>query len=66
MKPIAIYALSNHGGVTIYDVDCDLITAKYYDNDIETVEIQYDSEGEAFFVLGELKIPLNECMLIDR
>lgn len=56
------WTLSNHGGVGVIEMDSDSMTVQYYDHEPETVEIQYDEDGEAFIQLGELELYLNECM----
>jgi hypothetical protein len=59
---IAGWTLSNFGGVGVIDMDGDAMLIQYYDDEPETVEIQYDEEGEAFIEVGQLVLYLNECM----
>ena len=58
-----VYCLSNTGGVEIldilYDID-DYVVYRYYGDDIGLAKITDDS---TFFV-GELEIPLIECMRV--
>jgi hypothetical protein len=63
-KFIAGWALSNHGGVGVIEIDNsgDGMLVQYYDHDPEWVEIQYDDDGEPFVKVGQLELPLNECM----
>lgn len=61
-KFIGGWALSNHGGVGVIEMDSDSMEVQYYDNEPETVEIQYDEENDPFIQVGELTLYLNECI----
>lgn len=61
---IGIWTLSNHGGVAVYEMDDESMTIKYYDDEPETVEIEWDDEGEAYIQVGEITLYLNECMRV--
>lgn len=65
-KPIATYCLSNCGGVEILDVTDETVDWRYYDDEEGTSEIEYDTseEARAFFMIGEMKIYLDECMKV--
>lgn len=62
-KFIASWTLSNHGGVGVIEMTDESMTVQYYDDEPETVEIQWDEEGEAFIKVGEIILHLNECMV---
>lgn len=59
---IAGWALSNYGGVGVIEMESDYMTVQHYHDEPETVEIEFDDEGESFIKLGELELYLNECM----
>lgn len=61
-KFIAGWVLSNHGGVGVLEMEGDYMVVQYYDHEPETVEIQYDEDGEAFIQVGMISLPLSECM----
>lgn len=65
-KFIGGWTLSNFGGVGVLEMDGESMTVQYYDQEPETVEIQYDGGGEAYIQLGELELYLNECMSYHR
>ena len=56
------WTLSNFGGVGVIEMDGESMTVQYYDHEPETVEIEYDEEGEPFVKVGHLEFYLNECM----
>lgn len=56
------WTLSNFGGVGVIEMENDYMIIQYYDDDPETVEIEYDEDGDAFIMVGELKLLLDECM----
>ncbi len=61
-KFIGGWTLSNHGGVGVIEMESDYMVIQYYDHEPETVEIEYDADGEAFIKVGQLELYLNECM----
>ena len=72
-EPIAVCALSNHGGVEIFSVNYgieDSVDWRYYGKECGTSVIEYEpTDGEyeydrAYFMIGEIKIYLDECMRI--
>lgn len=72
-KVIAVYPLTNTASVNIYelifDID-DYVLAGINDEEPEKCKIIYtydeDGEEDTHFYLGELKIPLSECMNISN
>ena len=56
------WTLSNFGGVGVLEMESDYMIVQYYDDEPETVEIEYDEEGEAYVMVGQLQLFLNECM----
>ncbi|QPK89760.1 hypothetical protein IEN91_04785 [Bacillus velezensis] len=66
-KIIAVYGLTNTASVNIYEIQHgieDTVLAGINDQEPEECIIQYNNEDEPFFILGELEIPLNECMRV--
>ncbi|MEE5180989.1 hypothetical protein JDW21_18790 [Bacillus subtilis] len=64
---IAVYGLTNTASVNIYEIQHgieDTVLAGINNQEPEECVIQYDNEGEPFFKLGELEIPLSECMRV--
>lgn len=61
-KYIGGWVLSNYGGVQVLEIKDDYMIVKYYDEEPETVEIQFDEEGESFIKVGELELYLSECL----
>lgn len=60
---IAGWALSNHGGVCVIEMDSDSMLVQYYDDEPERIEIQYDNEEERQYIeVGQIKLYLDECM----
>lgn len=65
-KAIAVYPLSNFGGVEIIDVVYELndgVVYKYYDEPLAYSEIDYRWD-RAYFRVGNIEIYLDECMRV--
>lgn len=66
MKIIASYGLCNTASVNVYDVRYgieDEVLAGINDQEPEWCQIDYN-EDECVFRLGELEVPLNECIRV--
>lgn len=61
-KFIGGWALSNHGGVQVLELENDYMIVQYYNEKPETVEIQYNEDGESFIKIGELELFLSQCI----
>lgn len=63
---IAAYCLCNTASVNIYDIDYteDKVLAGINDQEPEWCQIDYNDEDEDIFRLGELEVPLNQCMRV--
>lgn len=65
---IAMWVLSNYGGVGVIEMDSDSMLVQYYNDSPEWVEIQHEIDEDdednliSYIELGELKLDLNECM----
>lgn len=62
MKYIGGWVLSNQGGVGVIEVEEDYMKVQHYEDEPETVEIQYDEDGESYIKVGQLELYLNECI----
>lgn len=64
MKPIGIYTVTNSLAVLVYEAESDYVVAGWSGEQEQTQKcpLLWDSEGEAYFVLGIFPVYLNEVM----
>ena len=72
-KPIAVYPMSNWGGVEILDIIYgidDYVVARFnfgdgdVDNRMHRYKIKYNKSGIPFFSMGGNRVRLDECMRV--
>ena len=70
-KPVAVYPMSNHGGIEILDIE-----NGYYDyaivrynlgrpENMHKVRIRHNAHHRSFFIIYDMRIYLDECMRVD-
>lgn len=70
-KPIAVYSMSNWGGIEILDIIYgidDYVVARYNfgkaEDKVHKVKIRYGADDNTYFRLDDYRVNLDECMRV--
>lgn len=64
MKVVAVYTLTNCGGLAIYDANSEGVLVGYNEDKPNWVAVDYDEDGRGRFDWCGCKIYLDECVRV--
>lgn len=59
---IAVYGISNWGGISIYDISDDYITAQWFNDTPRCYKLYHNTKGTYFNLCG--RVYLDECLRV--
>lgn len=65
IEPIGIFVVCNSLSILVYEAESDYVIAGWSnEKETQTLELQYNADGDPFFVLDNYEVNLNEVMKI--